>query len=266
LPKDTLTFSVNGSITLERFAVAIRRFTDLVAALNREFGAAGEVDWLLDDLQYGSATATARAVPKEDDDELWRKVEEVVESYLVVGQALETAGPIPYSNRVQEPAIRIRQVLENPGPAEVLESLRFETEDDDVTIEPQPRPHPLPSQAWPYAFGAVEGRIQTLTMKGKLRFTLYDLVTERAISCYLDESLPNKHEIMKDVWGKVAVAEGAIRRDPSTGRPLTVRRIRRISILDEPIHGGYREARGALKWKQGMLSSEDAIRRVRDAG
>ena len=65
MSSETITFAVNGSISLERFAVAMRRFTDLVDALNREVGAAGEVDWLLDGLEYGSAIATVGPCQKK---------------------------------------------------------------------------------------------------------------------------------------------------------------------------------------------------------
>ena len=258
MPKDTITFAVNGALSLERFAVAIRRFTDLVSALNREFEASGEIDWVLEDLEYGSAITTTRAVPKSDD--LWPKVEEIIDSYLAVGQALEADTVVPFSSRVQNPAGRLKQLLNGD-----IESIRFETSEDDVTIERAPQPHPLPSRAWPYAFGAVEGRIQTLTKRGRLRFTLYDLSEERAVSCYLDDSLPNREEIMKDVWGKIAIVEGDIRRNPRSGRAQTIRRVRRVSILPEPVYGGYLDARGALKWSPRMISSEEAIRRVRDA-
>ena len=68
------------------------------------------------------------------------KVQEVVNSYLAVGQALEVDGPIPFSPRVQRSATGVRRLLE--GQDGFVESIRFETEEDDVTIERTPPAHP----------------------------------------------------------------------------------------------------------------------------
>ena len=36
---------------------------------------------------------------------------------------------------------------------------------------------------------------------------------------------------MREAWGKLASVEGFIRREPGSGRPLTIRKIEKITIL-----------------------------------
>ena len=113
------------------------------------------------------------------------------------------------------------------------------------------------------AYGAVEGRIETLTRRKGLRFTLYDTLNDKAVSCYLEEG----HEVlMRGAWGRRAIVEGWVGRDPVTGRPLTIRRVRHIEILSDAESGTYRRARGVVPVGADGLSAEDAVRRVRNSG
>ena len=256
MPNDIVTFAVEGEITLERFAVAIRRFTDLMAALSRDL-AGGEIVWVLNDLEYGSAIATARAIPK--DDTLWPKVEEVIGSYLTVGTALESHEPIPFSDYVEKRALNIRTWLSRGDNA-----VRFETSADDVTIFPPQRPVPMARRTYQTrAFGAVRGRVQALTNRGSLRFTVYDITHDRAVSCYMTAG---QEDLMKDLWGKLVAVEGVVKRNAQSGLAQSIRNIRTITPLPESEPLGYLEARGAVKRLSTQPRAEDVIRRMRDAG
>jgi hypothetical protein len=112
------------------------------------------------------------------------------------------------------------------------------------------------------AYGAVEGRIQTLTSRGGLRFTLYDSLHDKAVSCYLAEDL---EDIMRDAWGRRAIIEGRVSRDAKSGRPLAVRGITTLQVLPEIAPEKYRDLRGIARSTSG-LSVEEAIKRLRDAG
>ncbi len=112
------------------------------------------------------------------------------------------------------------------------------------------------------AYGAFEGRVQTISNRGGLRFTLFDLLHDKAVSCYLAEG---QQDIMADVWGRMAVVEGWVTRDPRTGRPRSVRRVRTVTAKGDGLPDGWRQARGAVPVPIGALSAEAAIRRIRDA-
>jgi hypothetical protein len=96
-----------------------------------------------------------------------------------------------------------------------------------------------------------------------LRFTLYDRIDERPVSCYLAEG---REDLMREIWDKLATVEGWVTRDPISGRPLAVRRITNVTLLTEGGAQDYMRARGVLPLKEGDLSPEDAIRLIRDGG
>jgi hypothetical protein len=110
--------------------------------------------------------------------------------------------------------------------------------------------------------GAVEGRAQAISSRHGLHFTLYDLLWDRAVSCYLVDG----HEaIMRNVWGRRAVVEGWITRDPLSGHPQTIRQVTRVTPLPDLPTDDYRRARGACPPHEGAPLPEVIIRHLRDA-
>ena len=112
------------------------------------------------------------------------------------------------------------------------------------------------------AFGAIEGRIETLSKRKGLRFVLYDTVHDRAVACYLREG---QEELMRGGWGRRAIVEGLITRDAVTGLPASIRQVSHIEFLPETSQGSYRNARGVIPFGPEDPSPEDLIRRLRDA-
>jgi hypothetical protein len=145
-----------------------------------------------------------------------------------------------------------------------LEAIRFETADDEATLR-EPAPADAPAATPPRnrpTYGAVTGRVQTLSKRSGLRFTLYDTLNDRAVSCYLAEG---SEPTMVDVWGKVATVEGWVSRDPISGRPLAVRRITNVeAVEDEGALDGYQRARGVLHRRPGTPRAEERLRTLRD--
>jgi len=251
MASDTVTLALDGTVSLESFALAVRNFTELVGALSSEVGHA-KIKWTVDDLQFGSTVATVRGEAEEVE-----AVERVVVAYAAVGRALKHAKPIPYSPTVVRSAEAIASLLNGAIP-----SIRFETSDEEVTIySPSDDSGSLvPSPTG--AYGVVEGRIETVTRRKGLRFTLYDTLDDKAVSCYLEDG---QEELMRGAWGRRALVEGWVSRDPAIGRPLTVRRVRHVELLPDVESGGYRRARGVVPVGSGGLSASETIRRARDA-
>lgn len=277
---DTVTLVLDGEVSLRRFAEAIARFTAFVRALSAEAGQE-DLEWIIDDLSLGSTSATAKG---RGDLQI---VDRVVHLYGEVGVSLAEEEPIQYSPRVKRAAGRLRSMVGDGVP-----SMRLETAEREAIIRPRhTRPAPelfpdaplqevppglLPSvvaqptlvlhpistiRPAPSAFGAVQGRVQTLTNRGGLRFTLYDGLYDKAVSCYLTEG---REDIMRDAWGKLATVEGWVTRDPITGRPLTVRQIQNVIVhIEAP--GRWREARGVVPLAPKAELPEQVIRRLRDA-
>ena len=267
---NTVTLVLDGEVPLQEFSKAIVAFNELVKALSVEAG--GGLDWVMQDLQVSSALASALAIGEEP------KIEAVVTSYETVAQALEENTEIPYSEPVRVAANKIVSIEDHR-----IKAVRFETAKRESTVHLAPiapikagdvqmvsaaRPQSkrftskLSARAVIPAYGAIQGRIQTLSSRGALRFTLYDLLYDKAVSCYLAEK---KRELIRDSWGSLAIVEGIVSRDPITGRPLSIRQVSEITPMKESeSHVDYRQARGIAPSITG-LSPEDAIRRIRDA-
>jgi|CZKG01.1.fsa_nt_gi hypothetical protein len=255
---DTITLALHGEVALSDFSTAVSHLSRLVAALAADEKVEGVV-WQIDDLEYSSAITTVRGVPENGTKP--EEIDRVVRAYLEVGQALEQGNTIPYSPTVRKEANGITAVLRESA----IEAVRFETAESDATIRKQAIPTAAataPAER-EEAYGAVTGRVQTLTSRNALRFILYDHIHDRAVSCYLVEG---RESMMRQMWDRVATVEGWVSRDPVTGRPLTVRKVSSVTALAEVEPQDYMKARGALPLKEGDPLPEVLTRRLRDAG
>ena len=247
MPDNTLTLAIDGEITSEQFAKAMTNLDRLVRAITAEVGANRDVKWVVDDLQKSSAVATLRAVT-----DIPEKADQAIRAYEEVGLAFSNGLPSPFPQRIDGRARELVGILDAN-----ITSIRFETASLDVLITSAP-----PARAISDAYGAVEGRIQTLTNRTSLRFTLYDTLHDKGVSCYLDEG---QEERMRGLWGERAVVEGLVSRCPESGRPLTIRNIRNIAPTPEEPEGDYTRAIGIISIPEGAPMPEEVIRRMRDA-
>jgi hypothetical protein len=249
---ETVTVFLGGEPTLDDLATALDALRDLLNGLATEVRRP-EIAWTVDALEKSSALLGFRGVGPRDD------VEQVTRFYLETAAMMRDHKPIP--SRVRQAADRFLTLLDERVP-----EIRFETADDDVTISNEGVAQPpslLVAVPPPGGVrGAVEGRVQTLSNRGSLRFTLYDLRYDKAVSCYLKKG---DEDTMRDAWGRVAVVEGIVKRDPQTGRPRTIRDVSRIRFVEEGHKGDWRQAEGALRGISSDEPAESVIRRLRDA-
>ncbi len=245
MAKTTLTFELGGRVDVKRLEVGIIAFRRLILALTDR----ADVAWVVDDLQPGSATVTLRG---ESDDPA--KVGQIVDRYSEIGKALSEHENVRSEQRATKAINGIKKLAASAA------YLRFETEDADYTIYANGRD---PSQpAVTSAIGAVTGRVQTLSSRAGLRFNLYDAVHDKAVARYLTEG---QEELMREAWGRQARVSGQVSREASTGRPIAVRHILNVEIIEDPAPNSYRLARGVSPWQEGNLLPEDAVRQMRDA-
>lgn len=143
-----------------------------------------------------------------------------------------------------------------------MEYVRFETPTGDYTISDNG--DALPRRTMLVSIGAISGRVQTLSNRRSLRFNMYDTVHDKAVACYLQ---PGQEELMREAWGRRARVTGKVSRDSDSARPVAIRQILDIEILEDVAPGSYRRARGAAPWSAaggGDEMPEDIIRRIRD--
>ena len=257
MAKDTITLALNGDISLGDFSKAIQQFFHLITGLHDDIAKESSIEWYIESLEGGSAVATIKGIGEKEDDT--KAIEQIVDAYIDVGRSIQHETPLNYSKPVKTAARKLTSLINGN-----IKSVRFETPETDVEVFSSPTvmeyiPITRLSEG---SFGAVRGRVQSMSNRGQLRFTLYDLVDDRAISCYL---LPGSEDIMREAWGKVAMVEGHVRRDPETGYATTVRGVQEIKIIHEGRLGEYREALGAAPGFLGDTLPEEVIRKARDA-
>ena len=247
MAKTTLTFELAGRVEVRDLADGITAFQRLIDALTPK--KAG-VSWVVEDLQPGSAATTLRG---EADD--ISKVEQIVQDYENIGRALARHEDLStYNKQVTGAANAIRHL------ALTVEYVRFETPDEDHVIYSNGEAYA--EVAPKVSIGAITGRVQTLSNRAGLRVNLYDAVQDKAVACYL---APGQEDLMREAWDRRARVSGSVSREATTGRPIAVRQIMRIEILEDILPGSYKHARGAVPWKPEYKKPEEIVRQLRDA-
>jgi len=247
---DTITIELNGDILLDDFAQTMRYLSDLIQSLTKNVGDNADIVWEVEELSSGSAVATIRGSCEN-----MEPVERVVSAYHTIGHYVATQKPLPYSSEIQQKVTSLVNMLGNH-----VTSIRFATplgESDIVS-----RLHGAKAPTYIFAYGAVKGTVETLTMRKERKFTLYDALFDRAVACYFEQE---QEDLVRNIWGKNVVVAGYVGRHPDTGRPSVIRTIKTIDFVPAGDLTRYRDARGITPWNIGDENSEDAIRRLRDA-
>lgn len=251
---DTVTLALQGEVTLDAFSRAVLHFSRLVDALSADVAALEPLRWVITELEAGSAIMTARGVGDPT------AAASVSTAYIGVGRALERGDASSLPETIRDEARAVLAVIDGG-----VEAVRFETAEADATIRSLEEAFattgaPESQMPQPVAYGGVTGRVQTLFGRGGLRFTLYDTLFDRAVSCYLAEG---QEEIMRDVWGRMAVVEGLVTRDQVTGRPQVIRGVRGVTVVHEAKPDAYLATRGLLQRDPAGRTPDEAIRELR---
>jgi hypothetical protein len=250
-----LTVALEGpDISLSSFATAVSALDSLLRALGTEVAPGSSLAWDVQALDTGSAVTTVLGRLVSGDP---AGPARVTAAFEAIGDALTRQAPIPYSPVVTRHATSLTDVL-----ADHVTAIRLETPERDFTITPgsstlkgaPPRPPVI-------SLGGVEGRIQTLSNRRSVRFTLYDELDDHAVSCYLN---PGEESMIQKFWGLRALVEGTVRRD-SAGRPTTIRDITDVTLLPEHAPDDWLSLKGVWAEAWDGTPAEDTVRKIRDA-
>jgi hypothetical protein len=251
MARQTISLILDGRPTLNDYVTALENWQELISISAASTG----ITWEIDGLEISSAMTTAVGI-SEDEVELLRVTDELVS----LGKELRLNG-VPKNSKYRKAARGLLSVLNGRVP-----SIRFENDRDDVTIDSPAIRELVTVEPSVFEFkptlGAVEGRIQTVSNRVSLRFVLYDMTFDKAVSCYLKVG---QEDWLQNAWGKIAIVEGAVKRDPHSGRPTTIRDVVSIHLRDEGVPGRWRDAQGILRDNRGDESAVATIRRYRDA-
>lgn len=249
---NTLTLALEGDVSLTQFRETINHFANLVDLLSKEVAPEVHIDWFIEDLQGGSALATIAGFAETEEPVL-----RVVRSYETVGTQLKSGDRISFSQQVEREARSITQVVSGK-----IISVRFETAETDTVIYSALATKQRRTGEPRVSFGAVKGRVQALSNRSGLKFTLYDSLFDRPINCYLR---PEQEAQMVQIWGKDVHVMGRVTRNLDTGQPVNVRDITHIESAITSQGESYRTARGIFAWEGSDELAEVTIRRLRDA-
>ncbi|MBC8100370.1 MAG: hypothetical protein H7Y11_13075 [Armatimonadetes bacterium] len=248
----TLVLALEGDVTLEQFSEAVNHFYKLLLQLTQEVAADTKIEWDLEDLQYGSAIMTVAG--RADSDET---VLRVVSAFEEVGQSLQQHTPIPFSRHVAKEAEALTKLISHN-----IKTVRLGTARKEAIIYSLFDAKKIGTAKPMVSFGTVKGRVQSISNRGKLHFTLYDAVFDKRVSCYVKE---DRQAILTDVWDKMVFVSGRVTRQPDSGQPVSIREISAIDFVPMVAPGSYRQARGVLAGTGEPEPAEISIRRLRDA-
>ncbi|NPV77926.1 MAG: hypothetical protein HPY59_16315 [Anaerolineae bacterium] len=247
--KDKVSLTLNGEIPVNLFAEAISGLSGLLHALTEEITAGKTVEWQIIELSAGSATAVIQGIADTAED-----VEKITTAYAFIGQQLQFGNTIPYSLKVIQSARKIASILDGK-----VSSIEFGVDGEIYHITQSGFQEKPMTKA--YSYGVITGKVENLIGYKTLKFTLYDNLFNRGVTCYVEEE---KRELLRNIWGKTVTVTGYIYRDIITGRPLEIHDIESIQIVPMREPGAYKKARGALSWKPGDETADQTIRRLRD--
>ena len=81
------------------------------------------------------------------------------------------------------------------------------------------------------SFGSVEGLVEKLAQGHAAKFAVYPDEASRGVPCYVRGEDAAK---LSRLWRKRVRVVGLLRRDTSTGRPLSIRDVTNIEVLEPP--------------------------------
>ena len=247
--EDEIRLRVGGEVTVELLSGALAEFTRALDAVEASHGA--NVRWVVAGLDHGSATTLARAVPTDDRSEAL--ISRMCISLVEAGQAV-MKGEADVALPVTRHLTKLRELASGDRPV-AIECVSGAVE----FISGESAEQSGAEMDRFVSLGTIRGRVEMLSHRRRLHFSLYDLVNDSAVACFPAEDMEPR---MRDVWGHLADVTGTVRRDPATDRPRSIRDVTSVELVDESLGPDYRSARGVLQTRE---PAEELIRRMRDA-
>lgn len=257
-PLDTVMLKVQGTVTIPEYARALALMSRMLAALTKFRAGTGALSWEVESLSGTSANTLARGNPRRHGKIV--QLRQVVTDWAVVGDKMRTGAPArEYPEDVQAACEGFRELVSNDRTE--ITKLWFENPLREVPVLRLVDRRPDPEADLMVSYGSVRGWVEAITKHAGLRFTLYDRLHHKAVSCYVAEG---NQELLRNLWGRYVAVEGIVRRERESGRVISVREIVHAAPEKEGKPDAWRAAVGCAPSKPGDISSEEAIRRVRD--
>lgn len=241
----------NETVDLVYFSETLVAWVRLLRANVEIQAKQGQYDLVVDSLSGGSTHVAA--VIRTPNPILGQSVKIAVDHTF---QSIQrgTIAELPYT--VRQTASGFQKARDKRPDMQV--SVSTETTDflvpaQNVTIRPK---EPTVS------LGAIRGRIQSLSSRKGLQFTIWDEIFDHGVQVFLT---PDLHDDLHRLWDHEAEVVGMISRHPDTGQPISIRNVRSLSGITPPSSGDPRRFKGVLKQYVAPGSDPvDVLRRLRD--
>ncbi len=232
-----LTLALDGEVTLDDFSKAMHRFKEIIVGLENEVAPTAKIDWVIDDLKKKCAIARVRGVATRKEDRA--SVGRIRKAYVEVGRRAAQGEALANTDAVVQAVIGLRRLINGR-----IKSVRFEGNKKVHVMKKSTVITPIRSRWDTDTFGGARGRVQSISDRQYLHFTLYDYNDDRPIACSYPSGDRDK---LRKIWGKLVYVEGLITRDPDTDLVSSIREISSIEILKERRPHAWREALGCVK-------------------
>ncbi|MGN6030031.1 MAG: hypothetical protein ACTHQE_00050 [Thermomicrobiales bacterium] len=254
---------LDGEVSLDRLTVALDVWRRALVDIGEHVGASHVLGSEVRDLQTGSAiigvSITFDAPSPADAFTL---------TYDRLGQRARGDAVPGFPSQLEPHVSELQRIVSSDGG----QGMTLASESADTFIPAVPPTDPKRAPSAPYnassslphteAYGVVGGRLQSLSNRKGLHIVLYDDLFDRAVRCVVPQE---EQDALRELWDREVLVEGLVRRDAASGRPLSIRNIRRIVARTSPIDPrAWVRARGALKDVAPEIPSEEMMRRIRN--
>lgn len=259
MEKRSFEIQVDGKVSLEVFLASIEAWDSLIKNATNVVGRENVGETQIESLQTGSTLVATETSFQS------AAVADRFES-IVRGTAQHALGislsPLP--KRMNTPVRKLRSLAarlpENEG-------FVIRTPEEDFLIREELRLSagasiPIAGAHAAETIGVISGKLESISSRQGIKAVIYDDLFDKAVRLNLDETW---HDRIQELWSRDVMASGLIRRDPPTGRPLSVRDLRSIDPIEySGDRWSWKNAKGVLKDMAPSVKSEDLIRSAWD--
>ncbi len=231
-----LTLALDGEVTLKDFSQAMQRFREIVEGLSNEIAPDAKIDWIVDELKKKCAIASIRGIPLTGDDV--ESVKSIRAAYTELGRKIVHGETLTNEYPVVNAVTGLRKLINGR-----ITSVRFETKEKKYTIKKHTIFSPTKTYWDTETFGCVRGRVESISKRHHLHFTLYDYDDDHPVQCYYKDG---QKEEMRNIWDKLVYVEGIINRDEENDLINSISNISKINVIQERKPQEWREAMGCV--------------------
>lgn len=260
----TLRFQIQGElghITLAGFMDQIndhlRLLQDYDLAISR--GQSASVEWLITNVSTSSLVVETEPRSLLDDKNFGPEVAKV---YVDGWASIEHEGVSPpyLTENGMDAARRIVRRIGKDG----IEGIVVAGPERSVIISPKASAHM--DQLIPVKYrslGSAEGTLETISVHGSPRFTIYHSRTKKAVRCDIPATDSTLLDRAKEALGRRVIARGRLERN-ARGEPIRIKAERLRILRERKDLPTIAELGGKYPDFTGGLTSEEYVRRMRD--